>query len=299
MRTGHQHSVSMSARTYRDAKWAVKSPSFFSIAGLAAPSPAWFDQVWTERSPSSWEDIQHDYRFRLGRYFESLWHDVLSDHPVFPLVESNLTLQGDGRTIGELDLLVGAEQLEHWELAVKLYLCVGDRDDPFHWIGPSLRDRLGIKRDHLRQQQLAHTKDPVLGAWLAGRYGQPVRQIRAIIKGWGFYPYDDWSSGVKPPQFLNPMHLSGWWMTRQEFDSRFQKDCHHVRVLTKPFWLSPISDEDQLLTLNLLTLDQSEANEPAAQLVALLTPSGNEHSRGFIVSDEWLKQAQALGSPTS
>jgi hypothetical protein len=88
-------------------------------------------------------------------------------------------------------------------------------------------------------------------------------------------------------------------MTRKEFDSRFQTGDRHLRVLTKPFWLSPISDEDQLLTPNLLTLDQSEANEPTAQLIALLTPSGKEHSRGFIVSDEWLKQAQALGSPTS
>ena len=74
-----------------------------------------------------WDDSQHDYRFRLGRYFESLWHDVLADHRIFPLVESNLTLQGDGRTLGELDLLVGSKQLEHWELAVKLYLCVGDQ----------------------------------------------------------------------------------------------------------------------------------------------------------------------------
>ena len=61
--------------------------------------------------------------------------------------------------------------------------------------------------------------------------------------------------------------------------------------------VKPISSEDQPLTPNLLTLDQSEANEPTAQLVALLTPSGNERSRGFIVSDEWLKQAQALVSP--
>ena len=95
------------------------------------------------------------------------------------------------------------------------------------------------------------------------------------------------------------MHLRGWWMTRKEFDFRFQGGGHHVRVLTKPLWLSPIMDEDKLLTSNLLALDKGGANEPTAQLVALLTPSGNEHSRGFIVSDEWLKQAQALGSPTS
>ena len=299
MRADHQHSVRMSARTYRDAKWAVQSPSFFSVSGLKPPSPDWFDEVWSERNPSSWDDSQHDYRFRLGRYFESLWHDVLADHRIFPLVESNLTLQGDGRTLGELDLLVGAKQLEHWELAVKLYLCVGDQEDPCHWIGPSLRDRLGIKRDHLSQHQLAHTDDPVIRAWLAERYGQPVSRIRAIIKGWGFYPYDDWSSGVKPPQFLNPLHLRGWWMTREEFEARFHGGGHHYRVLAKPYWLSPISSEDQPLTPGLLALDQSEANEPTAQLVALLTRSGNERSRGFIVSEEWLEQAQALVSATS
>jgi len=49
----------------------------------------------------------------------------------------------------------------------------------------------------------------------------------------------------------------------------------------------------------LLALDQSEANETTTQLVALLTPSGNERSRGFIVSVEWLEQAQALVSATS
>ena len=177
MRTDHQHSVSMSARTYRDAKWAVKSPSFFSVSGLTPPSPDWFDEVWSERNPSSWEDSQHDHRFRLGRYFESLWHHVLADHRIFPLVESNLTLQGDGRTLGELDLVVGSKQLEHWELAIKLYLGVGDQEDPCHWIGPSLRDRLGIKRDHLSQHQLAHTKDPVIGAWLAERYGLSLIHI--------------------------------------------------------------------------------------------------------------------------
>ena len=289
----------MSARIYRDAKWAVKSPPFFSVAGVKTLSPDWFNEVWNERNPSSWEDIQHDYHFRLGRYFESLWHGVLADHPFFQPVERNLTLQGDGRTVGELDLLVGAKQLEHWELAVKLYLCIGNQEDTRHWIGPGLRDRLGIKRDHLSQHQLAHTKDPLIRAWLAERYGQPVTQIRAIIKGWGFYPYDDWYSGVPAPQFLNPTHLRGWWMTRKEFESRSQGGGHHFRVLTKPYWLSPISGEDHPLTPDLLTLDQNEANKPIAQLVALLTSSGNERSRGFVVSDEWLKQAQALVAATS
>ena len=88
-------------------------------------------------------------------------------------------------------------------------------------------------------------------------------------------------------------------MTREEFEARFNGGGHHYKVLTKPYWLSPISGEDQPLTPSLLALDQSEANEPTAQLVALLTPSGNEQSRGFVVSEEWLKQAQALVSATS
>ena len=73
------------------------------------------------------------------------------------MLASGIELRAEGRTLGELDLLVSGEgEVWHLELAVKFYLCAPGRpgDAWSDWIGPNGRDRLDRKLDRMRDHQL-------------------------------------------------------------------------------------------------------------------------------------------------
>lgn len=137
---------------------------------------------------------------RLGNYYERLWHALLYLAPDVTILARNIALRENGRTIGELDLLMedpgGA--VIHLELAVKFYigmpetLSVQERSfsadgrapgvgpSPHRaWWGPDPRDTLHDKVSRLRDHQLKLTdqlhladtplpRPNVSGAWMQG-----------------------------------------------------------------------------------------------------------------------------------
>jgi len=289
----------MGSRAERDAHWAITSPDLFTAPDYA-PSPDWYESLWLGRSDCEpWPEPADNSAFRLGLYFESLWHHLLRDHQNHHLVAHNLRFESHGRTLGELDLLVQSRELEHWELTVKLYLCVGDPNEAHHWVGPNLHDNLKKKREHLQHQQLKRCLEPQIKTQLLDQFGREISKARALIKGWAFYPLATFANARPQPPFMNPHHLRGWWATVGQLGSWIGDPSLRFKPLEKKYWLSPMTEHDVADGLPYAQLIDTLALTSRPRLVAMLNERGGELERGFLVSDDWLNQAKSAAGLTS
>lgn len=77
---------------------------------------------------------------RLGLHFENLVAAVLQHSQRYRLVARNVPLRVNGKTLGELDMLVedrDTGDLMHWELALKFYLSLPGEPEERAWPGPN------------------------------------------------------------------------------------------------------------------------------------------------------------------
>ena len=289
----------MTPRVERDAHWAITSPDLFTLSNYS-PSRAWYGALWQKRAKrAGWSAPAQGAGFRLGIYFESLWHHLLTEHPEYPLLDHNVRLEFEERTFGELDLLIGSESLEHWELAIKLYLCIGEPQLAQHWVGPNLHDSLKRKRDHLLEHQLLRSQNPAVKQRIRDQFGRPIQQVRAVIKGWAFYPIDATDSATESAEWMGPNHQQGWWATMDQLRARFKESPVRFAPMTKTLWLSPLTETDQMQGFTIEQLVKVLEGTYRPTLVATLDPRGNELERGFIVTDDWLGQAKSVVRLTS
>ncbi len=223
---------------------------------------------------------------RIGLYFEALWQFWLADNPDYVLCAHNLQIHADRATCGELDLIVQdrrSGQLQHWELAVKFYLGIGDTRATSAWIGPNAQDRLDRKLQHLRNHQLPLLQHPETQAVLTAA-GWDIQRQRLILKGRLFYPLQKTSPA---PVDAAADHLRGWWAQGEDFISHSATSPLHWQLLSRQDWLAPRRREsvDTLHTAEELirTLD----NLPDQPQCIAGFAKGDECSRGFIVPAGW------------
>jgi hypothetical protein len=125
----------------RDLAWALSSPALMHASGTPCKwyDDGWYRQVYREsadwlcgleQSPAALADIiRQDKDRRLGRYFELLWAFWFEHSDRFDIIGQNIQIEHEGRTAGELDLVVHEHATGkniHIELAVKFYLGLGD-----------------------------------------------------------------------------------------------------------------------------------------------------------------------------
>lgn len=162
-----------SSNSIRDLAWLLFSPAVFECP--LGPYSA-FDFQLDHARVMQWlhdEDVKvttdassipsrESFR-RLGLYSEALLHYFFSQSDSYKLCPfkiraHNLQIFRDGKTLGELDLLLedSASKLFHTELAVKFYLQVasGKREWKY-WVGPNSIDRLDIKCERMIEHQLS------------------------------------------------------------------------------------------------------------------------------------------------
>lgn len=215
----------------RDLVWALLSPALInSNNSNHNPSPRWFREAFTLIEPHLQQLDHNDAPLqrhldtapssRLGIYFERLWSYWLQYNGRYEMLAHNLQVMQDQHTLGEFDFIVRdthADQIEHWELAVKFYLGVPPLREAHHWFGANIRDRLDLKYCHLVDKQLT------LSETLPGRntcltQGWNVSQRRLISKGRLYYPYTDTPPDVQcAPRYIDTHHLTGYWLTYSAF----------------------------------------------------------------------------------
>ena len=274
----------------RDLAWTLASPPLLSPGpdGLDYPQIcADFSQelLNLDAEPAILHDrVLKQRPGRLGLYFEALWQFWLTHNPDYALRAHNVQIQTEGITRGELDLIVEHQpsgQLQHWELAVKFYLGLGDTQTTSAWIGPNAKDRLDRKLLHLRNRQLPLLQHPNTESQLAAN-GWSVQQQRLILKGRLFYPL---RQTAPSPIGASADHLRGWWASPADFLAHFDAATLRWHALNRQHWLAPVR-QDAMEELSSAEDILRRLNNRHPLCVAGFAET-DECSRGFIVPPDW------------
>lgn len=233
-------------------------------------------------------------RFRLGIHFEKLYQSWIQASPDYDLLKANLQIQGDGRTLGEFDLLITCHEVhEHWELAIKFYINEKDPIDTGQWFGPDPADTLASKLNRFTTHQFPLASRPEATEQLDALDIQ-LHQARCIMKGRLYHPWQAYETGqFLTPEGVNPNHNRGWWLSLDQFDQLHQRHQLHgekMVYLDKSLWLSELLAQDVDKTISATEAEaQIQASEQIALQFALLDKAGNEASRGFVLKPRWFE----------
>lgn len=283
------------AQLKQDAKWSLASPPLIGETHDGFPNASWFQNLQIVNPQPIWPAPEDWSRFRLGVQFERLWHRAIESLADYELVAHNLQVHDGERTLGEFDALVRyADQLEHWEFAVKFYLGTGDLSESHNWFGPNPQDRLDLKLAHMQLHQMQLGNTPAGRKTVLSCAAQDIDSTRGIMKGRLFYPLlSEAEMGKRSPQAypacVNPDHLSGWWLPIEAFLSRFSGLNLRFRTLEKRHWLAPLARSvySQCLSAEEYLAQLTNENEHYAHAIAVIDSDGNELSRGFLVKPAW------------
>ncbi len=255
---------------------------------------AWLLQL--DEDPTELDAFLGVHRFtRLGRYAENLlaWY---FEHQKRLVAHGLQVRAGKEDTVGEFDFLLRqGDALVHWEFATKFYLLYSD--DPSlasvqqadYFIGPNLADTLGRKIRKILDRQLLLGSHPASQALLP----QPLSDAKALVKGWLFYRRSEVPDLQKVG--VSPRHCRGWWCTLQELGE-------HVidagAMIPRIAWMAPARlPLEQGLGLPELqaALERQFTQDRMPVMVAVLGREGDEWievDRGFVVPDQWEREAQ-------
>jgi len=259
-----------------------------SIGALAPATLAWLDALDADPAPLLAALGERVYT-RLGLYAEKLMAFYYREQGV--LVAHGLQVRAAHNvTVGEFDFLFddGLGGLEHIELATKFYLLEGEAAARFDtFVGPNLADSLGAKMRKIVTRQLALGSHPAAAAVLP----RPVKQARALVKGWLFYP----AGVVAAMAGIGPAHCRGFWCALAELE---QMEEERFVILPRLQWLAPYRGQDSALGRAQLQAALAERFDaaPMPVLVAAVREEEGmwvETGRGFIVPDNWRARAAA------
>lgn len=279
----------------RDLAWVLLAPPLLQLPPTHCQ---WLDRAWCasrfetyrhrladlERRPAALEQAVSAARDkRLGNYVESLLAFWLAEDPRYELLCHDLPVRQDTQTLGEFDFIVRNREhdtVEHWEVAMKFYLGVGDRTSPAAWLGPGLRDRLDSKTEHLLARQTRLSEQPAGRAALAAR-GLRIDAVRVLMKGRLFHPLGETR---QDPLGATPDHCRGWWARGDDWHARPRDPDMSWHWLRRDQWLAPLTGQGPGLPADAVLAQTAELTHPLC-LVGCL--HGEEVSRGFLVPRHW------------
>jgi len=298
----------------RDLAWLLFSPDLLSTSHAGAPLArpaateskrdavlAWL--IALDRDSGELHAQVHKPSLtRLGFYAEALLDYFLTHGPYARLIAANIPLRTAGLTLGEVDFLLenGKGERLHWELAVKFYLHIGEGEGAStlaHYVGPNLQDRFDLKHARLLNHQLGlSARDEFASLGFEGPW-----RAELFVKGRLFYRDDDvapCSVSDAPPE-LAADHLRGWWKTASEWHA--SKKDGLFASLPRLGWMAErtlLAQEGEALVEQTAVLSERIATLSSPIMVARYEHSDSatgavwrEHSRGFIVPDEWPERA--------
>ena len=306
----------------RDLAWLLFSPDLLSTSHAGAPlacpattesgrdaTLAWLAAL--DRDTAALHAQVHKPSLtRLGFYAEALLEYFLTHGPHARLVAANIPLRTAGLTLGEVDFLlenVRGERL-HWELAVKFYLHIGEGDGAdtlSHYVGPNLQDRFDLKHARLLNHQLGlSARDEFASLGFEGPW-----RAELFVKGRLFYRDDGLGLASNTPSNTPPElaadHLRGWWKTASEWQD--SKADGLFASLPRLGWMAErtlsaqageaLVEQTRVLSERVATLASPimvaryERSERSERSHSATGDIWREHSRGFIVPDEWPERA--------
>jgi len=301
-------------KVVQDLSWCISSPGLLTQS-LAKLKPSIVSDSWcldqhqqlhdwlseldqNPQPPITWLTRKKPYP--LGVYFELLIEFWLRHATNIRWIDSRIQIYRGQQTLGELDFLFEqADQLTHWEVAVKFYLQYLTDQGEVRWYGPNAKDRLDLKVSHLLNHQLTISRTPEACPLFKQYPTLPLDKI--LLKGYLFYSNDQAISptAIDPSaKLISEHHLKGWWT----YENQRTLPANHMECLwlrlTKPDWLSQVSqmtEPENIMDLDQLQhyLDQHFSASKQAVLIAQVQQCPQrgwlELSRGFVVAKIWPK----------
>ena len=147
---------------------------------------------------------------RLGHYFETLINYWFTNSTRYQLLAQNLQVHDGKQTIGEFDFIVHDRQenkTQHWEVACKFYLGIGNTKNIENWHGPMLKDKLVNKYQKMQAHQSKLSEHPVAQSLLK-KLSIHIDQKICLMKGRLFYPLNQ-EKRLPLPSFLITIYKVG------------------------------------------------------------------------------------------
>ncbi len=258
-------------------RWVMESPGLLAESAGPVVTDAEcerFSELAASRSvhllsdPDALETflLEHRKSGRLGNLFESLLQFWLEELLAVREVAAGVAIREGGATRGELDFVFRWPEggVEHWEAAVKFFMCVVPTSElavrAESFVGQALVDRLDRKLELSLKKQLPLASHPRAREILAERGFAGSIRSRLFFKGRLFYPLAwEWRHVAAPPE-VSPRHERGWWISWEgvssleqliEADRRaFGTPCPRAWVLLgKERWMGRVSEPSESLEL--------------------------------------------------
>lgn len=214
---------------------------------------------------------------RLGKLFELLLELAILAQPHLEPVAHNIVVSGEGRTLGELDLIIRdlrSDAVIHVEATLKFYLGLNNG----HFPGPNPSDTLAIKYQRLADHQLPLLHHPATLATFR-KLGLPdVTEQHLFTRGRLFYTAKQTPS---PPPQAWPGHERGLWWRASALPAE-----GHWQILSRPQWLTPpaMSDSEEYQLASNELVDYVQAHHRPTMVVRLDVP--NRAGPAFVVPDQ-------------
>jgi hypothetical protein len=276
----------------RDLFWAVASPGLLHETKLPFVLPVRLQQQWLAEStawftaldqhPESLESWMAAIKtIRLGHRFEALIHYFFSHLPTIELLGHNIQLYENGITLGELDFVIRYENtVYHIEVAVKYYCRHGNGLQMSDWIGPSAKDRLDLKWEHLLHKQLPIGRHKDLSQYIE----TPIDQHLCWVKGKVF------TTGSAPlPDFLSAQAETGHFLRFSDLAAGALNRIGSIYILNRPNWLSDLwVPSERLEKMNPEAIPQEFIdNKQFLQALHIGFSKDELYETVFIVADDW------------
>ncbi len=197
---------------------------------------------------TKYPEHQHPNNLRLGKQIESFVDCQLQNTPQLVLLDKNLQIIYNKRTLGEIDFLFTYKQQPvHLEVVYKFYIynpSVG-KTELEHWIGPNNKDCLIYKLEKLRNKQLPllHKEETQTYLQSLGLHSKSIKQY-VYFKAQLFIPFQ---SNKNTFQYINKACIKGFYITQ---DQLHLFSNYSFYIPSKYDWIMPINTNVEWIEYN-------------------------------------------------
>ncbi|WP_299123092.1 DUF1853 family protein [uncultured Winogradskyella sp.] len=179
-----------------------------------------FEQFCPKYTSEQFDQNSEYKKLRLGKWVENFVSFQLQNQDDVAIIEENLIIKKEKRTIGELDiLLVRKDQPIHIEVVYKFYLYDKRNlyDNPLAcWIGPNRNDALVYKLNKLKEKQfplLYHSN--TIEVLKKHKFDVNTIKQQVCFNAQLYLPYQNKDIDVSP---LNKDCVVGWYLNIKQIN---------------------------------------------------------------------------------